>query len=346
MNSQNQRRGPLERAGGSLEGETLSRLFEAVGDLYQLDVQSVADIPISNSQTSKKVGFVSCQEIWVIKFMPRYILSSRDYETRLRNVSMVSRKLENVVRPLPNSKGEFCSPFDDTHFWISPYVAGRPYDGSDARAEDAAQALCALHSVLRTISDDRSLEFRSSFSFAMQFIELARASASDAEEIDLLARFGNLCRELAIPRRETELEQLLHGDPTIPNFVFSDSGGVACMCDFDDMAYGHSVRDVATLILSTCGLNYLNGTSSLSREISFKFNFEKASKIIDAYRDGMCRPSLEGIWNEVLLVWIEMMCLGLVRRDFIAHDILNGVSTWLACWRRDGNGTLRARFDS
>lgn len=344
MNTLRSNRGPLESTNfNTQESHKIDLLFDIIKRYYGIEIQGVSNLPIQISHTSQKIAFISCGRLFIVKFMPKYVSSRGMYENRLQTVAKLSEIFEKVVNPEPNLIGNFTTQFLDKYFWISAYIDSSSYDGSDIQAEEAARDLSMLHSALQRVSDIPYLKFRTSFSFAMQFITMAHATRTDPEENDLLARLTNLARSLNVVRLCDYDTQLIHGDPTIPNFGFTKFGSVACICDFDDLARGSIVRDLATLVLSTCGLSYLDSSSSLSKTIKSEFDFDRALKLFDAYREKGNSVNLHYVWNEILLVWVEMICLGLIRGDFSANNVLKCIDSWLLCWEAGEDGALRIR---
>ncbi|PZQ78406.1 Homoserine kinase [Xylophilus ampelinus] len=322
-------RGPLE-PGNAQSGINLGELRTLLDVHYGLDASVNAGVVLPKSTTSPKLLITSGGEAFVVKFMPRYIDSPSVYEARIATLHELAWTCPAVVAPLPNRDGFLLTQLDARWFWVSRHRAGKPYTGLPTETREAAQSLRELHVALARLPDVHH-EYRSSADFARFFIELARRSAHESGELYLLDSFADLAQRMETP--EPERMQLVHGDPTIPNFLFGGDGTVAGIFDFDDLRRGSVLRDVATLMVSTCCLRYKAQSSTMSGVVSSTIRNDRVRLVHSGYFGSEDTGLDVLLGQEVLLVWLEMMCLGLVRADFSWTAVAAALPGWLESLR-------------
>lgn len=307
-------------------GSVLSEIKASMG---WVDV-SVATLPIPVSLTSKKLALVSRGKLYIAKFVPKYITDYAAYEKNLELVAHLSSEDNRIVNPLCYEPGKYLMYSEGGCFWLSEYIYSKSYSGLEYEAKSAISLLSSFHLMTKPKELTKHLSLSTSLEIAKFFMGLATSMDNSDEMKNLLSKFEELIDSTSSFEGSRSEERILHGDPTIQNFCFLQSKQSAIgLCDFDDLAIGYLERDVATLILSLCGLRYAGRTSTLSGRICPGFKVDFALQLLKQF--SATHPILfsrQVFVKEINLVWIEMMCLGIIRGDFGPKEILLNIDNF------------------
>lgn len=114
----------------------------------------------------------------------------------------------------------------------------------------------------------------------------------------------------------------LHGDFAPTNILFQQDNVVAAN-DFDNVTYGVLAHDIAECLITHCDINYAGSTSSLRAPIRTKIDVNRMKGMVDSYIEsyGLKKHDIIDMPKQMILIWIELMSLGLARGDFSLRDV-------------------------
>ena len=332
------RRGPLEVVDCKLhETDFVRQVLSAVRAAYFAGEVSAVPLPIPISLASPKIAIAWEGRTFIAKFAPMYRDDMALYEHILELGCCIGERMPELIRPIRGRDGHLLQPCGSRRFWLSEFIPSSSFNGLRDEAFSAACLLARFHAAATTAAEappGRQVVFSTSQNICRFFINMVRETATCSEDIELAQVFEHLV-DCALSRTDrTDRIALLHGDPTIQNFCFAGSSAVG-LCDLDDMAAGYVERDLGTLVVSVCGIRYAGRTSSLAPEPCIGFNLSLAAAMIERYLSAGGRACRSEVMEEVVLLWIELMCLGIVRGDFLAGAVLATAPVWLGSVAND-----------
>jgi Phosphotransferase enzyme family len=335
---QRRRRGPLEAVDCKLhESDFVRQVLSAVRAAYFSGEVSAVPLPIPISLTSPKIAIAWDGRTFIAKFPPTYRDDMARYEHILELGCRIGERVPELVRPIRGRDGHLLQSCDSRRFWLSEFIPSSSFNGLRDEALSAACVLARFHAAAATATKAPTgvqVAFSTSQNTCHFFINMVRETAACSEDIELAEVFEYLVN-CALSRSDwTDGTALLHGDPTIQNFCFADCSTVG-LCDLDDMASGYVERDLGTLVVSACGIRYAGRTSSLAPDPCIGFNLPLADAMIEHYLSAGGRACRSRVMEEVVLLWIELMCLGIVRCDFPASAVLVTAPVWLGTVAND-----------
>jgi len=222
-------------------------------------------------------------------------LVDRAFHVRLEVVAALATIDDTVVGPIPTN-GRLVTPLDDWLAVVSPFVAGAQPDGRAERdVRRMAATLAGLH---------QSFDRLDSFDLP-RVVALADADVSG---------FGT--------------PQLLHGDFSHTNVMFSDRG--VRVIDFDDCGYGPVEFEVGnTLYMALFD-------AAMSSETSRYRRFREC--FVDAYRSASGRVVPDALLDRAISLRVEALGRWVEHPETAPIGIRNATVAW-----RDG---LRAFVQS
>lgn len=111
----------------------------------------------------------------------------------------------------------------------------------------------------------------------------------------------------------------IHGDFSHNNIIYQNNNPL-CLVDFDNSAYGYSIRDLAELMITSLIMNYKYKSTNFQEPLKF-IEIENSlpfKEIIFLYSKSRAINESEILFIPVLLriIFIEFAILGFIREDF------------------------------
>ncbi|MEK7518156.1 MAG: phosphotransferase [Patescibacteria group bacterium] len=284
-------------------------------------VDKFSDMNLASFTSLKRIIHDEKGNKYFLKQKPSYSL---DEPRRTRSALMQSTLSDYLpfVPPILFTRDD--SPYAQIGtrtFLLTKFVEGDYYIGKHEQSFACARALAEIHkysgSVLPMQSDP--VDFTEE---TIDFIRLVEQV--DFPALDLKSSVVDHMKEKIYVYRSSNEGKLgwLHGDFAPSNMVFQQDNLVA-VNDFDNVTYGVLSRDIAECLITHCDINYAGSMSSLRVPIRTSIDVDRMEKMIGFYLEAssLKKYDIIDMPKQMVLVWIELMSLGLARGDFSLRDV-------------------------
>lgn len=305
----------------------LKKLKKAYGIEFKEDFGT----PQNPSFTSRKaILFGLAGEKYFLKMKPDYSLSEPQKTASALMQDFLSKRLSYVPRIIKTKDGSsFYVKIGGKTFFLTPYIEGNYFFGTPEQSFACARALGEIHRSLLDFSfpEGESTPLDSTEE-TLKFIKMVAELSFNNQELkrDVLQKMRKLCDKFASTNQGKI--SWLHGDFSPYNMVFGNQGDVRAVNDFDNVAFGLLARDIGECLLTHCGVNYAANTSSLKPPIRIIFDFNRMKEMLKIYLtyNPLNKNDFIDLPNQIVLVWLELLSLGLLRGDFLLNDVLIALS--------------------
>jgi Ser/Thr protein kinase RdoA (MazF antagonist) len=233
----------------------------------------------------------------------------------------LSRFLPYIPRIIFTKEGSPYAQIGEDFFLLTKYVEGDFFIEKLEQSVNCASALGEMHKTALEKLPSQS-DFIDSTEETLRFIDMAEGL--NFPSLDLKRSILNKMRESAAKYKATNIGKKgwLHGDFSPFNMVFKGDQLIA-VNDFDNVAFGVLARDLAECLLTHTGINYAGTTSSLRTPIRRTIDSSRMKAMYIAYleKNPISSSELVDLPNQMVLIWLELMVLGLLRGDFSLRDV-------------------------
>jgi len=259
---------------------------------------------------------------YFLKRKPSYSLGEPQRSRSALMQSRLSECLSYIPKVIYTKKGSPYARIGEHFFLLTPYIEGDFFMGRLSQSVACASVLGEIHRTASEILPPEDNAFIDSTEETLRFIEMV--GRLDFPSVDLKEIVLKEMRELALKYQATNIGKRgwLHGDFSPFNMIFRGNQVIA-VNDFDNVAYGLLARDVAECLLTHSGVNYAGATSSLRAPIRTTIDISRMKRMLNAYlkSNPISKDELIDLPNQMCLIWLELMALGLLRGDFSLNDV-------------------------
>ncbi|MCA9940878.1 MAG: phosphotransferase [Anaerolineales bacterium] len=310
-------------------------LLRRIAAQYKIGPIRGFSYPAVVTTTSRKAIIHTTDGAYFLKEKPDYCADPLSITLATGFQHFLAERLPFVPRIIRTRDNGFFVPANGRKYVLTVFQPGRMFRGADADIEMAAAALAWMHNAAAEFAIPETYPRKSSYDETRFFWQRAYDLAGSARALDKepammgLRAFMEQAGDKASP--DAGIRHLItHGDYSPLNLVFSATG-VAAVNDFDNCDHHPRVRDLAEAMLTfSDGVSYAGNTSNLRRPIATRYDREKARLFYHTYQAHTRFPLSDAekrlVTGEMIFIWIELMCLGLVRGDFNYHDVFNSLS--------------------
>lgn len=299
-------------------------LLPILEDQYgiQFNTDPIPDRIQSISFTSRKciISDLKGKE-YFLKRKPQYSLREPQ-KTRAASLQIsLASNLDYVPKIIGTKYGSPYANIGSSFFLLTPFVNGGFFIGRIEQSDACASALGEIHRVASQILDPQK-DFIDSTQETLNFISMVKGL--DFPNNDLKTSVLDEMQILTEQFHSTNDGEKgwLHGDFSPYNMVFNGNTVIA-INDFDNVTYGPLARDVAECILTHTDINYAGATSSLRAPIRTTIDMSRMIKMLKTYllTNPISKNELVDFPNQMSLLWLELMSLGLLRGDYSLTDV-------------------------
>ncbi|MEU8621226.1 phosphotransferase [Streptomyces sp. NPDC048623] len=293
----------------------VSRSLRLCPILLDGDYCTLVDV---RSATSKKMILEADGRWLFLKQMPWYcddatVEFAVDWQNAL---SAASFSVPGILR---TAEGRQILRSGGARLMLFEYVRGARYQARPEEYRAAAATLATLHSLPGPDEGPRSDAFQDAVEHARLACESLPGAPALSEAMDeaeaVLRSWEMQAARLGweeLPRRA------VHGDYSPWNLVFSETGEVMAVLDFDNAHMGPVIRDVMEAVLTFCCVRYASDSTTFSADIPDPLPQARAQEMLASYesvrslsaRERECAAFAAGA------VALEIVCLGLIRGDY------------------------------
>ncbi len=301
-------------------------------DEYGIGNNCTWEYPEAFSTTSRKVIIDDGSKKYFVKEKPKYCCNPYNLSLAAQFQGFLAQQTDFVPKIISTKSGSPYLQLGTTLFFTTEYVEGRMFNGNVKDVENAGSALGKFHHLSQEFSYPDPQNLRASGD-TLQFVDLAD-QLSGAQNDSWKNVTISALRDI-VDKHKDGLDQNVeyivnHGDYAPFNLVYSDTGTVVAINDFDNVNYRPRTRDIAGAVLSFCdGLSYAGATSSLRKPIATTLNIDKVKAFMSGYSENSKPLTIEerdNLVGETCIRWVKIMALGIVRGDFNYEDVFNALS--------------------
>lgn len=308
-----------------------SKNFEGLADLiersYDIKIFSV-EFPSFISFTSRKAIIHTNKGVFFLKEKPQY---SDDPLSRVKSATFqtyASTKLNIVPKILNTLSNQNYILWKKRYFFLTEYIEGRTYNGSDSDIKSILIALQKLNNCGKDFINEKSIpedivKKIESFEVASLVPSIEKYIKSDSERKiyqRILKIFENLKSEyLENPKPEYLMS---HSDFIVFNLIFRNDKVIA-INDFDNAKCLPSIHDLAEFLVSATLLNYNGSVTNMKLPVLLKPDENKLAIILQSYaKDFFLRDDDFKLLSLVAeIVWAWTLCLSVLKEDYTISDL-------------------------
>lgn len=296
-------------------------------DLYGLKFKDGIEFSSSLSLTSRKcLIYDTNNNKYFLKRKPEYSL-----EEPLKSRSVILQKFLSdstnfVPKVIYTKNNEPYAVINKNHYLLTPFIEGGIFSGNIEQCLDGASKLGVMHR-LGFENLPKQAEFTDSTTSALTFLGYARNLHFENEDLKNETLDKIEAKMHFYSSHNKGLLSWIHSDFAPFNLVYT-SNIVVAVNDFDNATYGNISKDLAECLISFCDINYAGTTSSLNKVIREKVDNESMVKLFRSYLNSsrFGYSELHDLPNEMSIMWLKLMVLGLLRGDFTLDNLKNTLS--------------------
>lgn len=297
-------------------------LLQILSDEYGISfIDKFSEMNLASFTSLKRIILDEEGNKYFIKQKPSYSLKEPQRTHSAVMQSTLSKYLPFVPSILFTRNNSPYAKIGTREFLLTKFIEGDYYIGKKEQSYACARALAEIHkyseSSLPTQSDP--------VDFTKETIDFVRLVENvDFPATNLKSSVVDKMKETTHKYRSSNEGKVgwLHGDFAPTNILFQQDNVVAAN-DFDNVTYGVLAHDIAECLITHCDINYAGSTSSLRAPIRTKIDVNRMKGMVDSYIEsyGLKKHDIIDMPKQMILVWIELMSLGLARGDFSLRDV-------------------------
>ncbi len=291
--------------------------------LYGIEFQDKIEFVSSLSLTSRKCLIFDNEGVkYFLKRKPEYSLQEPLRTRAIRLQSLLATKVPFIPQIIfTKTDNQPLGVINSSHYLLTKYVDGQIFGGRIEQSITGASKLGLMHKIANQNLAEESSPVDSNESVKTFIGYAEKMSFSDAKlQNEVLDKIRKKVQTLKSENKGKM--SWIHSDFAPFNLVFSGDEVVA-VNDFDNATFGNISKDVAECIISFADINYNGATSFLNKVIRTSIDERSMARLLEAYMNTSesSISDLTDLPNEMSLMWLKLMVLGLLRGDFALEDV-------------------------
>lgn len=294
--------------------------------LYGINFRDKIEFVSSLSLTSRKcLIYDDNGNKYFLKRKPEYSLEEPLKTRAVTFQSMLATQTTYVPQIIRTISDEPYAKINKSHYLLTRFVTGDIFGGRIEQSINCALKLGEMHLLAQKWLNQDEVPVDSTKS-VMTFI--GYAENLQYKDKALKDRVLNAITR-KVEQYLTENKGLMgwiHSDYAPFNVVFSGDSVIA-VNDFDNATFGNISKDVAECIISHCDINYNGSTSFLNKIIRTSIDTASMKQLFSAYvnTSSYSVKELYDLPNEMSLMWLKLMVLGLLRGDYSLESVMDSL---------------------
>ena len=303
--------------------EDLRKVLES---LYAFKIQKTY-YPSSISLTSRKAILETDRGSYFLKEKPQYCSQDILIQKSSLFQDFCSRNTPHVPEIIKTNEGNYYFEFEGRRFFLSKYIAGRPFSGSKEDIEKMLAVLNSLNTVGvkflmdKNLSKDIIKKF-DSYEIATLIPVLVKYIKTNEDKFifnEIQKTLSSLTDEYNSIGNDQYI--MAHSDCILFNYIFTKNQ--TYLIDFDNAKVLPRIHDLAEFFVSATMLNYLAEITNLKKPVFLTPNETFKGAVLNYYK-----KNIKLTKNEVSLfpivvdiVWLWTLCLSVLKEDYVLKDL-------------------------
>lgn len=289
------------------------------------------------SETARKAVIMLAEDCKIVlKEIPWYC-SSKEFTTYEIEFQKI---LSDLNYPIPNIystvEGQlFCTSNynnKESYIFAQKFQDGESWKGNEKEYVSMAAALAKFHSGCYQVANKMVLynpPKSNVFVLAKKMLDVAKQNIYETNvnvlEMEDYYRYASekirKYQEQALTLGYFDLVVPVHGDFNPWNLIFSQTGEVVAILDFDNSILDNPVHDLCEALVDVCYFEYKPNTTRF-QGIPKKFDSAKAKLFLDIYKQNSGDALYSLVPCVSAVISIELIALAIARFDYNSSDIV------------------------
>lgn len=304
-----------------LNSKKLTEIKHLLETEYCFSIQRIS-LPPYISFTCRKVVIHTDRGDFFVKEKPRYCDTNSHRENFSRFQNFLSERCQFVLPLLPTHDGVFFVQHNSRHYFVTPFVKGRIYNGS---AKDLSRMLSAL---IKVQSISKGFQFHENQKHeSPSVLEIVHSVSRQIRDDYDQKIYSNILRTITLLKKqyarvENKSYLMSHGDCSIFNILFIQNGLIT-LNDLDNCKVLPRIHDLAELFVSACLLNYIAPLTNLKKPIILHAHTNNVYLILEFFRRyfHLDKNELQLLPVVVKVIWLENLLLATLKGDYSIADL-------------------------
>lgn len=283
--------------------------------------------PSSISLTSRKAVLETDKGIFFLKEKPLYCSDDIYMKRSAYFQEFCSNHIHDVPKIIRTKNGEYYFEFETRKFFLSEYIIGKPFNGSNNNIKQILGLIAELNNAGRDFLNKNKtqtdiIKKYESYEIATLIPILSKYIRTKKDKSileDIKKTFLKLSEEYNSIGNDDYI--MAHSDCILFNFIFKKDQ--TYLIDFDNAKVLPRIHDLAEFFVSATLLNYLAEITNLKRPVFTRINKDFAEIILDYYKNnlGLSKKEIALFPVIVDIIWIWTLCLSILKEDYLLDDI-------------------------